>query len=1086
MLKLLNNEEITDKIKEAFKKNLTKAKLLNNNLEITPENYLMSLEYKDEKYNPDKGFIGEAVCRSIDIKLNNKDNALDLENQDLEYRIGAKLDDGTFKYISFGNFIVQKPENTDVKEETTFTALDYMSKFDKPYEQRLTLPMTYGALAQDICDQCGVELGSIEFRNSNKTVLTNPFIGGENCREVIKSLARISFSVAYIGQDNKLYFGFEVKNEVDEEIDTDEYFELSPNNRKKPINVVTLRSSEVPAAGISIKNQAAIDAMGEEVELIIEEDYFAYTDEIREDLLKEATALFGLEYDPIEIDLLGSIYLNFNDVIEVTNLKGEKRKTYCINNSHTYNGALYNKIASPALTEVEDKYKYQDEAETARRRTAVEIDKANQRINLLTTNVTEQQNKISQIIIDIDTIRNEVSNIVDTTHQLSDANGYIFIEDAIEGELYELHILGNNTVFQALYPDENLYPNEDLYPKDGRAELTKYTAKNLQEGIEYINASILEDGTYNTTLGGKYSLVIPIKENKKYTVFREIGNTFTLATYADEELTEGSIATNYIRGKSSELSIETKENDKYLVLYFYDDNLADKDLETIYNSIKIYENYEVVYLGFNGTLRQLNGIYDEYVLYNGKAKIIRRINENGTAILANSYEEDLGELHIELYQDHNYITINPEIATIVLKYVRQNEFSNIYATKIEMNSKIEMTTQSINLEVSKKLDDTKVEMYSAIQQLSDEINLEVGQKVNEDEIIASLNVAVEKGKGIIVLKGNTVIIDSDNFKLNSDGYFQAIYGKIGKWNLNTAGLLYGAATVNNKRYESGLDTRDNNYMLYAGLDITDGATHNLSESNAYITKSGLMKAKWFNVNGESGYFHINYDSGRTSLILNKSGISSFLDNQNNNNFYSILADGSHVWMHLADALSFTFTDDVHGQIFARFMRYDPDQSAENSRLGHWCNFYSSISVLGNRQKDSIRNTIFIQGYEVATNASDKRLKENIKDSTSNALEIVNNIKIRKFDWKKDKHLRQGGQHINNGFIAQEVQKIDDTLVNYNKENDTYQMDVLNLVALQMKAIQELDAKVQKQQKIIDFLINKLDCKEELEEYLKGE
>ena len=49
MLKLLNNEEITDEVKIAFKKRLTKAYLLNDNLEITPDNYLMSVDYKDEK-----------------------------------------------------------------------------------------------------------------------------------------------------------------------------------------------------------------------------------------------------------------------------------------------------------------------------------------------------------------------------------------------------------------------------------------------------------------------------------------------------------------------------------------------------------------------------------------------------------------------------------------------------------------------------------------------------------------------------------------------------------------------------------------------------------------------------------------------------------------------------------------------------------------------------------------------------------------------------------------------------------------------------------------------------------------------------
>ena len=43
------------------------------------------------------------------------------------------------------------------------------------------------------------------------------------------------------------------------------------------------------------------------------------------------------------------------------------------------------------------------------------------------------------------------------------------------------------------------------------------------------------------------------------------------------------------------------------------------------------------------------------------------------------------------------------------------------------------------------------------------------QAVMEDDIVASLNLAIEDGQGIVELKGNTVTIESDNFKLTENG-----------------------------------------------------------------------------------------------------------------------------------------------------------------------------------------------------------------------------------------------------------------------------------------------------------------------------
>ena len=339
---LENNEELTEEIKRAFQKNITYVELVNDDLIISKENYLQKISYDDTKYVDEKGFIGQASSRSIEVSLINADE-LELENKEFKLRVGTKLNNGTVKYIDFGNFIIQEVEAKDVDGGVNFEAFDYMSKFNIDYVHRLTAPYTYGQLFEDICAQANVEVGSALFRNSDKTIEENPFINGEQCRFVLQQIAKIAFSPAYIGQDNKAYIGFTVKEEADEVITTDNYFELTPNKDTIPVNIVTLRSSEITDSTLSVRDEESIALYGEK-ELIVEEDYFSYTDEKRLELLEEAKDLLGLTYTPMQIDLEGSVYLNFNDVLEVTNLKGQVNRSYCFNTYFEFNGALYNSM----------------------------------------------------------------------------------------------------------------------------------------------------------------------------------------------------------------------------------------------------------------------------------------------------------------------------------------------------------------------------------------------------------------------------------------------------------------------------------------------------------------------------------------------------------------------------------------------------------------------------------------------------------------------------------------------------------------------------------------------------------------------
>lgn len=106
--------------------------------------------------------------------------------------------------------------------------------------------------------------------------------------------------------------------------------------------------------------------------------------------------------------------------------------------------------------------------------------------------------------------------------------------------------------------------------------------------------------------------------------------------------------------------------------------------------------------------------------------------------------------------------------------------------------------------------------------------------------------------------------------------------------------------------------------------------------------------------------------------------------------------------------------------------------------------------------------------------SDIRLKENVKNSETDALETVNRMKVRQFDWKE----RMGGWHQDIGFVADELEEIDPNLAlgggyDENGEMDIKQINSPYLLNYAIKAIQELSAKVEAQEKRIKELERRL-------------
>lgn len=105
------------------------------------------------------------------------------------------------------------------------------------------------------------------------------------------------------------------------------------------------------------------------------------------------------------------------------------------------------------------------------------------------------------------------------------------------------------------------------------------------------------------------------------------------------------------------------------------------------------------------------------------------------------------------------------------------------------------------------------------------------------------------------------------------------------------------------------------------------------------------------------------------------------------------------------------------------------------------------------------------GFNLWASSSDVNLKKNIEDTEVNAIETIKKIKHKQFDWKKD------NIHQNVGYIAQEMQKIDENFVHYikNGEQEDWQINVLSVLATATKAIQEQQKQIEELQQEIKEL-----------------
>lgn len=218
--------------------------------------------------------------------------------------------------------------------------------------------------------------------------------------------------------------------------------------------------------------------------------------------------------------------------------------------------------------------------------------------------------------------------------------------------------------------------------------------------------------------------------------------------------------------------------------------------------------------------------YDEFVVEDGQAKIIRRVGENSDGTLyelSNAIEEDKGSISILIKTGYNKIYLESfadKTLQYYLKYGTKNDLTDIFATNVEMNSEISQKANEINIETNKK-----IETATGTDELIAKINLKPGQV---------------KLEGTVTANGNFKIFLDGSIEANNGTFSGNIYLDNGNKVIGGDGLITNLYFQSDGQYENfswlgfKVNSSSNNFS-YADVSLDFSIPNNFTIESAYLT-----------------------------------------------------------------------------------------------------------------------------------------------------------------------------------------------------------------------------------------------------------
>ncbi len=425
---------------------------------------LRGFKYIDNIEN-NKQVVGTFVKNSAELKILNLNHTYD------------NLYHTYVDIKGFGSWYVDDLKTDEEFIESTLSLFDNTQKFDEPYQDTFKFPSTMGAWAKWIGEQVGIPLKG-DFLNSEIELSDRPYIGSNpTWRSAVQVIAKYASSYAQTNYDNT--YSIKWFDETLYEIEDWENF--VHGNQKPPINVIILSSGDT---NDNVKYPE--ETPEEPHELRIEDDW-NYIDRysINQAIYNQVNGFF---YTPISklnvpyglLDLRAGQKIKSQDIEHidvVTNIT--KHTLEWVGGEFDNPKAWTSSIEMAELSETTTNYNQANSALNRLLQVERSANKNTGEIQDLIKKTSDTTEKLTKFEMDLDSIKQQVSEIDDFTKDGETIDGNLNLNDVGNGYLLNLKIRPKDEHVAPTFPNFTIYPSDSTFTRDG---LSIVRIKNLTTG----------------------------------------------------------------------------------------------------------------------------------------------------------------------------------------------------------------------------------------------------------------------------------------------------------------------------------------------------------------------------------------------------------------------------------------------------------------------------------------------------------------------------------------------------------------------------------------------------------------------------
>lgn len=258
------------------------------------------------------------------------------------------LVDGTYEWVKMGEYFINDIEIDRNRNTTKLDLMDGMFKLNRPYESSLTYPAPIQKVVAEIANQTGVKLEDAYF---DATDLTGQVYYIDKKPDGKKSTYRDVLSLATQILGRSCFFNRDGNLEIRELIDSglvvtaDSYF----------MHGLTKSEVQYQIAGISCKKDKETLTVGLRTGRSLEIENSLMTQSTLDNLYHK---IKDIRYYPFNLNYQGHLLLDVGQWVTIKTNKGETFKSPVLSQSFTFKGGLRGRISADSKAGNDAQYSY--------------------------------------------------------------------------------------------------------------------------------------------------------------------------------------------------------------------------------------------------------------------------------------------------------------------------------------------------------------------------------------------------------------------------------------------------------------------------------------------------------------------------------------------------------------------------------------------------------------------------------------------------------------------------------------------------------------------------------------------------------